>query len=134
MQNEAWLDEINRIVSFHEISDSRYYSAEEHDFWQMIVSLILAGYRAVSYTHLDVYKRQREGCAEDLGEGRADVAGVAEDDDEGEDDIEDAHDRDELFGHRADALDAAEEEHADQARDCLLYTSSVSARRSRWCC
>ena len=42
---EAWLDEINRIVSFHEISDSRYYSAEEHDFWQMIVSLILAGYR-----------------------------------------------------------------------------------------
>ena len=38
---EAWLDEENRIVSFHEISDS----AEEHDFWQMIVSLILAGYR-----------------------------------------------------------------------------------------
>ena len=29
---EAWLDEENRIVSFHEISDSRYYSAEEHDF------------------------------------------------------------------------------------------------------
>lgn len=45
MQNEAWLDEINRIVSFHEISDSRYYSAEENDFWQMIVSLILTGYR-----------------------------------------------------------------------------------------
>ena len=44
MQNEAWLDEINRIVSFHEISDSRYYSAEEHDFWQMIVSLIMTGY------------------------------------------------------------------------------------------
>ena len=42
---EAWMDEENCIVSFHEISDSRYYSAEEHDFWQMIVSLILAGYR-----------------------------------------------------------------------------------------
>ena len=42
---EAWLDEKNRIVSFHEIPGSRYYSAEEHDFWQMIVSLILAGYR-----------------------------------------------------------------------------------------
>ena len=42
---EAWMDEENRIVSFHEISDSRYYSAEEHDFWQMIVSLILAGYQ-----------------------------------------------------------------------------------------
>lgn len=42
---EAWMDEENRIVSFHEISGSRHYSAEEHDFWQMIVSLILAGYR-----------------------------------------------------------------------------------------
>ena len=45
MQNEAWLDEENRIVSFQEISDSRYYSAEELDFWQMIVRLIMAGYR-----------------------------------------------------------------------------------------
>lgn len=42
---DAWLDEENRIVSFHKIPNSRYYSAEEHDFWQMIVSLILAGYR-----------------------------------------------------------------------------------------
>ncbi len=41
---EAWLDEENRIVSFHKIPDS-YYSAEEHDFWQMIIDLILAGYR-----------------------------------------------------------------------------------------
>ena len=45
MQNEAWMDEEKRIVSFHEIPGSRYYSAEEHDFWQVIVSLILAGYR-----------------------------------------------------------------------------------------
>ena len=42
---EAWMDEEKRIVSFHEIPGSRYYSAEEHDFWQVIVSLILAGYR-----------------------------------------------------------------------------------------
>ena len=42
---EAWMDEENRIVSFHEIPNSRYYSAGENDFWQMIVSLILAGYR-----------------------------------------------------------------------------------------
>lgn len=42
---EAWLDETNRIVSFHEIPDNRYYSAEKHDFWQMIIDLILAGYR-----------------------------------------------------------------------------------------
>ena len=45
MQNEAWLDEINRIVSFHEISDSRYYSAEEPDFGQVLVELVLSGYR-----------------------------------------------------------------------------------------
>ena len=38
-------DEENRIVSFHEIPNSRYYSAEEHDFWQVIVGLIMAGYR-----------------------------------------------------------------------------------------
>lgn len=42
---EAWLDETNRIVSFHEIPNSRYYSAEEHDFWQVIVRLIMTGYR-----------------------------------------------------------------------------------------
>ena len=34
MQNEAWLDEINRIVSF-----------EEPDFWQVLVELVLSGYR-----------------------------------------------------------------------------------------
>lgn len=42
---EAWLDEENRIVSFHEISDSRYYCAGEAEFWMAIISLILAGYR-----------------------------------------------------------------------------------------
>ena len=42
---EAWLDDGNRIVSFHEIPDSRYYSTDAHAFWQMIVSLVLAGYR-----------------------------------------------------------------------------------------
>ena len=41
---EAWLDEENRIVSFHEIPNSRYYCAEETDFWQVIVGLIMAGY------------------------------------------------------------------------------------------
>ena len=46
MQNEAWLDEINRIVSFHEISDSRYYSTEYQAFGNIIVNLVLAGYRA----------------------------------------------------------------------------------------
>lgn len=43
---EAWLDEENRIVSFHEIPDSRYYSTENQAFWNIIVNLVLAGYRA----------------------------------------------------------------------------------------
>ena len=42
---EAWMDEENRIVSFHKIPNCRYYSAEEHDFWQVIVGLIMTGYR-----------------------------------------------------------------------------------------
>ena len=42
---EAWLDEENRIVSIHEIPDCQYYCAEETDFWQVIVGLIMAGYR-----------------------------------------------------------------------------------------
>ena len=42
---KAWLDEKMRIVSFHEVPGSRYYSAEAQDFWQVIVGLILSGYR-----------------------------------------------------------------------------------------
>ena len=42
---EAWLDEENRIVSFHEIPGSRYYSTEDHAFWQRILRMVLAGYR-----------------------------------------------------------------------------------------
>ena len=41
MQNEAWLDEENRIVSFHEIPDSRYYSTEYQAFGNIIVNLVL---------------------------------------------------------------------------------------------
>lgn len=44
-QLEAWLDDGSRIVSFHEIPDSRYYSTDEPVFWQTIVSLVLSGYR-----------------------------------------------------------------------------------------
>lgn len=42
---EAWLDEKNRIVSFHEIPDSQYYSTDDHTFWQRIYRMILTGYR-----------------------------------------------------------------------------------------
>ena len=42
---EAWLDERNRIVSFHEIPDSRYYSTEAQAFWQLILGMVHSGYR-----------------------------------------------------------------------------------------
>ena len=42
----GWLDEENRIVSFHKIPNSRYYSAEYQVFGNIIVNLVLAGYRA----------------------------------------------------------------------------------------
>ena len=42
---EAWLDDGNRIVSFHETPAGRYYSAEYRTFWQQITCLILSGYR-----------------------------------------------------------------------------------------
>ena len=42
---EAWLDEKNRIVSFHEIPDSQYYSTDDHTFLQRILRMILTGYR-----------------------------------------------------------------------------------------
>lgn len=44
-QFEAWLDDGNCIVSFHEIPAGQYYSAEDRTFWQQITSLILSGYR-----------------------------------------------------------------------------------------
>lgn len=44
-QLEAWLDEGNRIISFHEIPSSQYYSAAECDFWEQILQLVLGGYR-----------------------------------------------------------------------------------------
>ena len=42
---EAWVDEKRRIVSFHEVPDTRHYCAEERDFWTQVVELVLAGYR-----------------------------------------------------------------------------------------
>ena len=42
---EAWLDEENRIVSFHEIPAARYFSAGKQTFWSVILELILSGYR-----------------------------------------------------------------------------------------
>ena len=60
----------------------------------------------------------RKGCGKDLAKGRADITGVTENHDKRKNDVQNAHDRDELFRHRADAFDAAEEDHADERRDC----------------
>ena len=42
---EAWLDEAQRIVSFHAIPGGRYFTAAETEFWARIVALVLDGYR-----------------------------------------------------------------------------------------
>ena len=42
---EAWLDEENRIVSFHKIPAARYFSAAEQAFWPVILELVLSGCR-----------------------------------------------------------------------------------------
>lgn len=40
----AWIDEINHVVSFHEIPDSRCYTAEEAEFWVHIQAIVKSGY------------------------------------------------------------------------------------------
>ena len=42
---EAWLDETNRAVSFHAISAARYFRAAGEEFWPLILTLVLSGYR-----------------------------------------------------------------------------------------
>ena len=42
---EAWLDETNRVVSFHAIPAARHFSAGEQEFWPVILELVLSGYR-----------------------------------------------------------------------------------------
>ena len=55
-----------------------------------------------------------KGAGEDQLEGLPDVPGVGGDDNEGEEDVEKAHEGDELFRDGADALDAAEEDQGHQ--------------------
>lgn len=40
----AWIDEINHVVSFHEIPDSRRYFASETEFWAHIQEIVKTGY------------------------------------------------------------------------------------------
>ena len=42
----AWLDEESRIISFHPIPSARCFRAESAEFWEQILTLALAGWRA----------------------------------------------------------------------------------------
>ena len=59
---EAWLDEKNRIVSFHEIPDSQYYSTDDHTFWQRIYRMILTGYRVQERAKYKESSSQAPAC------------------------------------------------------------------------
>ena len=53
-------------------------------------------------------------CGKNLAESRANIAGMAENHDQREDDVQNAHNWDKFFRHGADALDAAEKDYTDQ--------------------
>lgn len=42
---EAWLDETNRVVSFRAIPAARHFCAAGEEFWSLILTLVLSGYR-----------------------------------------------------------------------------------------
>ena len=44
-EHQAWLDEQNAVISFHEIPQSRYFCAPDSIFWVYILSLLERGYR-----------------------------------------------------------------------------------------
>lgn len=41
----AWIDVINRIVSFQKIGEASCYTADEPEFWPHIMELVNVGYR-----------------------------------------------------------------------------------------
>lgn len=45
MPKRAWIDAVNRIVSFQRIGQASCYVAEESDFWPHIMALVNVGYR-----------------------------------------------------------------------------------------
>lgn len=42
---EAWIDEKQRLISFHKIPGARRYCAPECAFWERVTELVLSGYR-----------------------------------------------------------------------------------------
>lgn len=42
---QAWIDETNRVVSFHEIENAHFVEAKEAAFWKIIKALGNHGYK-----------------------------------------------------------------------------------------
>ena len=42
---QAWIDQDEKLISFHSIDSSQVMEAEETTFWQKIVSLTYIGHR-----------------------------------------------------------------------------------------
>lgn len=49
-EHQAWLDEQNAVISFHEIPQSEYFRAPDGVFWVYILSLLERGYRGSSFS------------------------------------------------------------------------------------
>lgn len=48
-EHQAWLDEQNAVISFHEIPQSEYFRAPDGVFWVYILSLLERGYRVQEF-------------------------------------------------------------------------------------
>ncbi len=66
---------------------------------------------------------------EDHTEGLGDVADAGDQDNEAKEQIEGSHDRHQLFGHRGDPVDTAEEDKTSQSRDDQAHDPAGNAER-----
>lgn len=41
----AWIDRDEKIISFHPIESGELLAAEEHTFWEKVITLCKVGYR-----------------------------------------------------------------------------------------
>ena len=55
-EHEAWLDEQNAVISFHEIPQSEYFRAPDGVFWVYILSLLERGYRVRRLSRVNAQK------------------------------------------------------------------------------
>ena len=55
-EHQAWLDERNAVISFHEIPQSEYFRAPDGVFWVYILSLLERGYRVRRLSRVNAQK------------------------------------------------------------------------------